>query len=633
MTRQGAVLAIVCGIGAGCGASGPNDNEVAAETEHPLELTDGASARLQLKQTGADSVTAPLSREPLILLDGDPPTATTRPTRPTPIVNPTPVGAGDLLGMVQVTTWQGFCSGVVIASDTVLTAGHCVCTHSEIGGNVCNPAVSVSFRPDPTTGVVTTVNGHATWHPDYDPSWIDSRVNNDLAVVKLEQPSPAYVPSFRLPVANLSAGSKVLIAGFGHTGHDCNGPLGALNSDVVNIDDYEDSGKTMTFFDPVFCPGDSGGAILDPNGRTVHGIVSSEVLTLLHGSVDKAIATAPYHDWIASFLPPFITFVQSYTDPALALDFGLPSSWDAISGDFDHDGKGDYARVGATGAWVFFGNGDGSFTRAFQSYVDEAPPLDFGAPSPWETITGDFNGDGHTDYARVGSTGAWLFFGNANRTFTRGFQSYVDEAPALDFGAPSPWETITGDFNGDGRTDYARVGSTGVWLFFGNADGTFTRGFQSYVDQSPPLNFGLPSTWRPIAGDFNGDGKTDYARVGDTDAWLFFGNANGTFTRGFQSYVDQSPPLSFGEGATTWQPITGDFNGDGKGDYARLGSTGAWLFYGNADGTFTRGFQTYDGVAFGDPSAYQVLTGNFGGDGRTAYARLGGTRAYVFLHP
>ncbi|HEY2511646.1 MAG TPA: VCBS repeat-containing protein, partial [Polyangiaceae bacterium] len=84
------------------------------------------------------------------------------------------------------------------------------------------------------------------------------------------------------------------------------------------------------------------------------------------------------------------------------------------------------------------------FTAVTQSY----PGLDFGVPSLWEPITGDFDGDKRTDYARLGSTGAWVYFANGGRTFTQAFQDYA----GLAFGEPSPWQTITGDFNGDGRT-------------------------------------------------------------------------------------------------------------------------------------------------------------------------------------
>ena len=152
----------------------------------------------------------------------------------------------------------------------------------------------------------------------------------------------------------------------------------------------------------------------------------------------------------------------------------------------------------------------------------------FGLPSSWEVITGDFNGDGRTDYARIGNAGAWFYFGNTGNTFTQSFQTYPT---GVSFGQPSSWRTITGDFNGDGKTDYVRLGDTSARVFLGNASGIFTNQIQSYTMGE---NFGLPSPWQTITGDFNGDGKTDYARLGDTGAWLYFGNQPGTFIQGFQ---------------------------------------------------------------------------------------------------
>ncbi|MGZ7274450.1 FG-GAP repeat domain-containing protein, partial [Streptococcus pyogenes] len=74
----------------------------------------------------------------------------------------------------------------------------------------------------------------------------------------------------------------------------------------------------------------------------------------------------------------FLGLVQRYR----GLDFGLPSSWEAISGDFDGDGWTDYARLGDTGAFVFFSNGDGSFATVFQGYQVFQLNLSFGLPSP-----------------------------------------------------------------------------------------------------------------------------------------------------------------------------------------------------------------------------------------------------------
>ncbi len=329
---------------------------------------------------------------------------------------------------------------------------------------------------------------------------------------------------------------------------------------------------------------------------------------------------------------------QDYTHNGL--NFGDPATnWPTITGDFDHDGNTDYARVGSTGAWVFIANpsnGNGGFNDpVFQDYTHNG--LNFGDPATnWPTITGDFDRDGNTDYARVGSTGAWVFIANpsnGNGGFNDPvFQDYTHNG--LNFGDPATnWPTITGDFDNDGNTDYARVGSTGAWVFLANPS-SGNGGFKDPVFQDyDGLNFGDPATnWQTITGDFDNDGNTDYARVGSTGAWVFFANpssGNGGFNVPvFQDYDG----LNFGDPATNWQTITGDFNGDGNTDYLRAGSTGAWVFSANAGGIFTQTFQIYPSPNFGDPSPWQVVTGEFTPGGKTSYARLGGTRAIIFGH-
>ena len=63
---------------------------------------------------------------------------------------------------------------------------------------------------------------------------------------------------------------------------------------------------------------------------------------------------------------------------------------------------------------------------------------------------------------------------------------------------------MTGDFNGDGRTDLAvaNSGDNDVSILLGNGDGTFQPQV-TYAVGSDPVAL--------VAGDFNGDGRTDLA--------------------------------------------------------------------------------------------------------------------------
>jgi len=45
------------------------------------------------------------------------------------------------------------------------------------------------------------------------------------------------------------------------------------------------------------------------------------------------------------------------------------------------------------------------------------------------------------------------------------------------------------------------------------------------------------------------------------------------------------------------------------------------------------GRHPYDGLDFGDPSPWQVVVGDFDGNGKASYARLGGDKAFVFAAP
>ncbi|MGA8347106.1 MAG: VCBS repeat-containing protein, partial [Isosphaeraceae bacterium] len=69
----------------------------------------------------------------------------------------------------------------------------------------------------------------------------------------------------------------------------------------------------------------------------------------------------------------------------------------------------------------------------------------------------------------------------------------------------APVALVAGDFNGDGRTDLAVANyysSNDVSVLLGNGDGTFRDQMTYSVGYGPNAL---------VAGDFNGDGRTDLA--------------------------------------------------------------------------------------------------------------------------
>ncbi|MFN0121176.1 MAG: beta strand repeat-containing protein, partial [Blastocatellia bacterium] len=165
---------------------------------------------------------------------------------------------------------------------------------------------------------------------------------------------------------------------------------------------------------------------------------------------------------------------------------------------------------------------------------------------PYSVATGDFDGDGKLDFAAANSSGASVSIrlgdgaGGFNGTTDVGVDS-------------SPYSVATGDFNGDGKLDFAAanhgVGTVSIRL------GDGAGGFNGTTE------VGVGSTPRSVAtGDFNGDGKLDFAtaNAGSNTVSIRLGDGAGGFSGTTNVSVGSSP----------YSVATGDFNGDGKLDFA-----------------------------------------------------------------
>merc|ERR1719460_1173503 len=83
---------------------------------------------------------------------------------------------------------------------------------------------------------------------------------------------------------------------------------------------------------------------------------------------------------------------------------------------------------------------------------------------------GDFNGDGKTDFIRVNPEYMHTFISLGREGNMFAFKAGTFMYPTTwnfhpGVGKKSEWSTITGDFNADGKTDWAKVGATHMKVF------------------------------------------------------------------------------------------------------------------------------------------------------------------------
>jgi len=235
--------------------------------------------------------------------------------------------------------------------------------------------------------------------------------------------------------------------------------------------------------------------------------------------------------------------------------------------------------------------------------------------SPSSELIADFNGDGIPDLALMWTNGStdtatvMIMFGKGDGTFTAGPTTQTQASASF-----SPVTMIAGDFNGDGKTDLVLLSyspfstqNSSVTTLLGNGDGTFTASATSQAFSQQPVD-GDYSGESIAAADFNGDGNLDLAIVGanQTQGIVTILLGNGDGT--FQAAKTN---IEANSGLSI--VATGDFNGDGIPDLVAVDyGAGAMILLGNGDGTFT----ATAAPPFGPAYPTSIVVGDFTGDGK-----------------
>ena len=233
------------------------------------------------------------------------------------------------------------------------------------------------------------------------------------------------------------------------------------------------------------------------------------------------------------------------------------------------------------------GMGPGTF------FPNQQPYSLTGGGVSWGQAIADFNGDGLPDVIQTEHLvhNIRVFLGQPDGTFTNG--ALINTSPAAQF----PFGITAGDFNNDGRQDFAALtwlGGTSRLIIGLNTGGSFLVNIIS-----------VPADGADICtADFDANGTLDICFVGwDNNIYVYAGNGTGGFV-----LRSTTPMTSFGSLAA------GDINNDGAIDLF-LVSAGMGAAYALNDGSGVFAAPVgIPGSAANQP--FYVHSGDFNNDGR-----------------
>ncbi|MEU7789447.1 trypsin-like serine protease [Amycolatopsis sp. NPDC049159] len=549
---------------------------------------------------------------------------------PASAVSHSSVAADGTYGFTAKLTMDGrACSGVLVAPDWVATAASCFPENPQ-GGAPAKATTAVVGRTDLTgsAGHSAAVTG------------LVLAAGRDLALARLAAPITDVVP-ISLSATAPAAGEKLRVAGFGRTDtewvpdklHSAVFTAGANTATTASL--TGDAGADT-------CRGDAGGpAFREVSGRAeLVGVSSASWQHGCFGETEtRQGSTAARTDDVVSWIRQTVLApVAKGVGHTIVVSWnGLPAADNAsyaVYGSTTADVPVDAAHRLTTTSSLSFTQPQlpAKQTRYYRVVATpaagpaSAPTAVVSATTPLSKGT-DFTGDGLEDVGAVydfknARTGlyVWPSLGPGSA------ESPILGTPALKWdsgngavnAAQARW--LSGDFNGDGRSDFAMVydylnNSSTIWLWYANAAG----GFDAQGVKWDSANFS-PSKARFVAGDFDGDGRTDIGAAYDN------GNASMSFLTWHATATGIDAPVTqwttaagvWNIAQSTW--VAGDFTGDGRADLAsfydyRNNSANLFLWTANAAGKFDDKGVKWNGLTF-TPAKARFVTGDFDGDGR-----------------
>jgi hypothetical protein len=279
-----------------------------------------------------------------------------------------------------------------------------------------------------------------------------------------------------------------------------------------------------------------------------------------------------------------------------------------LVGDFNADGRDDIFRASSTANKVNLWIGQDSGFENIGLVINS--PL-VGTANEYIPMSADFNGDGRSDIIRSGRESIYLWTADLSGV------SFIEKGKIIDYpgnGTGFEYDTILGDFNGDGKSDIfiSSNNSSRNRLFLSdNGDSSFRL---VPVGFSDPMN-GTSNNYKVIVGDFNGDGLDDLVRTSSAESatYLFLAKYSGGFSK---EGVVLSQPTNGTD--NNYRCIIADFNGDGRSEFIRTSSSNSdsnVFYYSESTGRFFSPGGSIAEATNGTSKYFEPLIGDFNGDG------------------
>lgn len=202
---------------------------------------------------------------------------------------PTPEAAAS--AVMVLSSNGGVCTGIVVAADAVLTAGHCVASRAEH---------RVHYTDEAGAPVLAEIAARVA-HPGYDAGAVAGRRRSiDLALVRLAAPLPARFRPATLSAAMPRAGERLTLAGYGVAAPGNARSTGTYRSVELSVVEPHGPSRILVWLGAgaggaSACHGDSGGPIgLDSTVLAVSAWVAGKAC----GGISQGVLLGPQRDWI-----------------------------------------------------------------------------------------------------------------------------------------------------------------------------------------------------------------------------------------------------------------------------------------------------------------------------------------------